>query len=176
MTHLKRILIIAGPNGAGKTTYASRYLPQTPYRNFVNADLIAKGLSPFDPDSVAIKAGRLMLETLDELAARGEDFAFETTLSGLGYVSRIREWQSNGYRVTIVFLKLKTADWAVERVAERVAQGGHNIPPDVIRRRFEGGWQKFCEVYRDLCDDWAVVDNSGEDPVIIEWSEKYEAD
>ena len=175
MATRKRILIIAGPNGAGKTTYANAWLQKGGYRHFVNADLIAKGLSPFDPDAAAVQAGRLMLEKLDELAARGESFAFETTLSGLGYVRRIQEWKKQGYRITLVFLRLQDPEQSVERVAQRVSLGGHNIPPEVARRRFGKGLANFYEVYRNLVHDWALVDNSGENPVMIERSDRYEA-
>src|SRR6185503_11583892 len=125
----KRILILAGPNGAGKTTFAREFLPdEAQCPTFVNADLIAAGLSPFRPEAAAMRAGRLMLELLDELVARHESFAFETTLADRGYARRIAVWQAAGYHVTILFLALPSADAAIQRVQERVAQGGHDIP------------------------------------------------
>src|SRR5690348_1733389 len=132
----KRILILAGPNGAGKTTFAGEFLPdEAQCPTFVNADLIAAELSPLRPELAAMRAGRLMLERIGDLVARGESFAFETTLADRGYVRRIAGWQRAGYHVTILFLSLPSADAAIERVQLRVAQGGHAIPEEVIRRR-----------------------------------------
>lgn len=169
----KTILIIAGPNGAGKTTFAEEFLPneaQCPI--FVNADLIAKGLAPFSPETAAVKAGRLMLEAIAEHEAKGESFAFETTLSGLSYARRIPQWQAQGYHVTLLFLSLPSAEMAMARVAERVRQGGHAVPDAVVRRRFAAGWKNFNEIYQKLVDAWALYDNSGDEPVLMEWSEK----
>lgn len=174
MSAPKRILIIAGPNGAGKTTYARACLPNSEYRHFVNADLIASGLSPFDPDAVAIQAGRLMIQRLEELSEEGESFAFETTLSGLAYVEKIQAWKVLGYRIKIVFLMLESAELSIERVAQRVRLGGHNIPAEVVRRRFAAGLKNFREVYQQLSDSWALVENSGEEAVTIDWSEADE--
>ena len=140
----KRIMIIAGPNGAGKTTFAREFLPnEADCRNFVNADLIAAGLSPFAPELAAFKAGRLMLEAISEHARRGESFAFETTLSGLTYAQMIPAWQADGYSVTLIFLSLPNAEMALARVAGRVAQGGHNVPEVIVRRRFAAGIRNF---------------------------------
>ncbi len=170
-----KIVIIAGPNGAGKTTFARSFLPQEAQcPRFINADLIAAGLSPFAPEAAAIKAGRLMLREIDEAAARMENFAFETTLSGLGYLRRIKEWQGRGYHVKLMFLSLPSVEMALTRVAERVRQGGRNIPEAVIRRRFVSGPRNFDLHYRNAVDSWAMHDNSGEEPVLIEWSEKYD--
>ena len=169
----KKIIIIAGPNGAGKTTFARSFLPaEAQCPRFINADLIAAGLSPFAPESVAIKAGRLMLEEVDACVRRGESFAFETTLSGLGYLRHIQQWQALGYRVSLYFLRLPNVEVAIARVAERVLQGGHNIPESVIRRRFISGWNNFERSFRDGVDDWALYDNSGSMPVMLEWGEK----
>ena len=169
---LPRIVIIAGPNGAGKTTFARAFLPQeAQLPRFINADLIAAGLSPFAPDTAAIKAARLMLEEIAGCASRQESFAFETTLAGLGYLRHIREWKEAGYHVSIFFLALPTAELAIARVAERVLHGGHNIPEDVIRRRFEAGRNNFNRRYRAVVDAWALHDNAGEEPVLIEWGE-----
>ncbi|WP_232071618.1 zeta toxin family protein [Paraburkholderia pallida] len=137
-----------------------------------NADLIAAGLAPFAPETAAIKAGRLMLEEIERSARRNESFAFETTLSGLGYLRHIARWQAQGYRVSVYFLKLPDAETAIALVASRVRQGGHDIPEEVIRRRFAAGWDNFCNHYRGLADDWAVYDNTGDVPVLLEWGEK----
>ena len=169
---LPKIVIIAGPNGAGKTTFARAFLPQEAQcPHFINADLIAAGLSPFAPEAAAIKAGRLMLEELAACAARRESFAFETTLAGLGYLRHIRAWKASGYHVSLFFLGLPSVDLAIARVAERVRQGGHDIPEDVIRRRFEAGRRNFERHYRAAVDAWALYDNAGEEPVLIEWGE-----
>lgn len=164
----KRIVIIAGPNGAGKTTFAREYLPnEADCPIFVNADLIAAGLSPFQPDRVAIRAGRLMLNQIYEHVRKGDSFAFETTLSGRGYMRLIPRWQEQGYLVKLIFLKLATADVAIARVQQRVQEGGHNVPEPVIRRRFHKGWDNFESVYRELVDDWVLYDNSGIQPILV---------
>jgi len=166
----KKILIIAGPNGAGKTTFAKSFLPQEAQcLSFINADLIAAGLSPFEPEAAAIQAGRLMLEKIHTCAMRGENFAFETTLSGLSYLQHIRQWRNMGYRVSLYFLALPSADVAVERVVERVRQGGHNIAETVIRRRFAAGLRNFEQYYQTSVDDWVLFDNSEPVPVILQW-------
>ena len=168
-----RVIIIAGPNGAGKTTFAREFLPQEAgCPIFVNADLIAAGLSPFDPERAAIQAGRLTLQAIAQHVARGESFAFETTLSGRAYARQIPQWRALGYRVELFFLSLPSADMAVQRVAERVRQGGHNIPAATIRRRFEAGWRLLTEVVQPLVDQWVLFDNAGEEPVLMDWSDK----
>jgi predicted ABC-type ATPase len=165
----KRIIIIAGPNGAGKSTFAREFLPNEGNCSvFVNADLIAAGLSPFAPEKAAIRAGRLMLEEVHRHAAAGRNFAFETTLSGRGYAPLIAHWQAAGYAVQLVFLRLPSIEMAVERVAVRVTQGGHNIPPEVIARRFTKGWHNFEHLYRERVDGWQVFDNSGESAVLLD--------
>ncbi|HEY4082841.1 MAG TPA: zeta toxin family protein [Burkholderiaceae bacterium] len=167
-----KIIIIAGPNGAGKTTFARAFLPQEAQcPRFINADLIAAGLSPFAPETAAIKAGRLMLQEIEVCVTRHESFAYETTLSGLGYLRHIEAWRRAGYHVSLFFLSLPSADFAVARVAERVRQGGHNIPEDVIRRRFAAGRRNFDVRYRPAVDAWALYDNAGEEPQLIEWGE-----
>ena len=168
----KKIIIIAGPNGAGKTTFARSFLPQEAQcPRFINADLIAAGLSPFAPETAAIKAGRLMLEEVAACVGRGESFAFETTLSGLGYLRHIDQWHAQGYRVDLYFLALPSAEAAVARVAERGSQGGHDIPEPVIRRRFVTGRRNFDQHYKTKVDTWALYDNAGTTPVLLEWGE-----
>jgi predicted ABC-type ATPase len=169
----RKIIIIAGPNGAGKTTFARSFLPaEARLTRFINADLIAAGLAPFAPGNAAVKAGRLMLEEIEACAQHGKSFAFETTLSGFSYLRHIRQWQAQGYRVSLFFLKLPDAEAAIARVAGRVRQGGHDIPADVIRRRFASGWRNFLNHYRPVVDDWALYDNTGDAPVLLEWGEK----
>ena len=169
MTNSKKIIIIAGPNGAGKTTFAMEFLPnEADTLTFINADLIAAGLNPLQPESEAMQAGRLMLRMIDDRVRRGESFAFETTLSGRGYARMIREWQEQGYWVKLYFLRLPAPETSIVRVRQRVLEGGHNIPEDVIRRRFHGGWENFNSLYRDLVDEWAVYDNSEGPPVLLE--------
>ena len=129
---LKKIIIIAGPNGAGKTTFARDFLPaEAQTLKFINADLIAAGLAPFNPETASISAGRLMLEEIDESVEAGKSFAFETTLSGLAYLKKIKEWQKRGYDVKLWFLSLPNDDIAVSRVAFRVQQGGHIMTVDL---------------------------------------------
>jgi predicted ABC-type ATPase len=168
---LEKIIIIARPNGAGKTTFARDFLPgEAQTLRFINADLIAAGLAPFDPESASFKAGRLMLEEIDECVDTGKSFAFETTLSGLAYLRKIELWQRLGYQVKLWFLSLPNEDIAVSRVARRVAQGGHNIPEAVIRRRFKAGLENFHDRYSKVVDSWALYDNYGIEPKLIDWS------
>ena len=137
----------------------------------MNADLIAAGLSPLKPELAAIRAGRLVLREIDRLAAERVDFAFETTLSGLGYVRRMRAWKRAGYRIVIVYLRLQSTRLALRRIAARVREGGHDVPrPDVVRR-FGRGWDNFRRIYRRLADVWTVYDNSGREPRLLERSE-----
>lgn len=164
----KKIVIIAGPNGAGKTTFAREFLPrEAECPDFINVDLIAAGLSPFDPDRAALRAGRLVIEEIKRRVLAGESFAFETTLAGRNYARLIPQWRAAGYYVKLIFLSLPTADVAVARVAARVAQGGHNIPEEVIRRRFDAGLRNFDGLYRKLVDTWVVYENSGPAPVPV---------
>ncbi len=165
----KKCYIIAGPNGAGKTTFATEFLPiEVECLNFINADLIAQGLSPFQPEKMAIESGRLMLQHIDESVRKNESFAFETTLSGKGYIKKIRDWKSKGYEVIIYYLKLPSVEFAIERVKLRVSQGGHNVPEPDIRRRFERSWNNFHAIYKKLVDSWSVFDTSGTQPVVID--------
>lgn len=172
MSEPQRIIIIAGPNGAGKTTFAREFLPQEAHcPDFINADLIAAGLSPFNPEAAALRAGRLMLEEMATRIRHARSFAFETTLSGSAYARQIPEWRKLGYHVKLIFLTLPSADMAVARVAARVAQGGHWIPEAVIRRRFVSGRQNFADLYRPLVNAWVLYDNSNALPVLIEREE-----
>ncbi|MCG2751076.1 MAG: zeta toxin family protein [Desulfobacteraceae bacterium] len=165
----KKIIIIAGPNGAGKTTFAEEFLPkEANCPVFVNADLIAAGLAPFDPDRVAFKAGRLMLEEIFKNVRRGESFAFETTLSGRGYSSMIPAWRTDGFTVKLFFLQLASPDLAVARVCQRVREGGHNVPEPTIRRRFTAGLKNYEKIYKPIVDEWALYDNSGGFPVLLD--------
>ena len=169
----RKVIIIAGPNGAGKTTFAREFLPnEAGCPVFVNADLIAAGLAPFAPETAAVQAGRLMLQELSRHFAARENFAFETTLAGRGYVHHIRAWQAAGYRVKLIFLQLDSPEEAIARVAQRVRQGGHAIPEATIRRRFAAGRENFERLYAPLVGAWALYDNAGATPVLLDWSEK----
>ncbi len=159
------VYIIAGANGAGKTTFATQYLPShAKCRHFVNADLIARGIEPFAPQSASIKAGRIMLEQLRALANQGVDFAFESTLAGRTYLSFLKGLKAKGYTVHIFFLWTPTVNLSLSRIKERVAQGGHHIPPQDVRRRFKKSLVNFLDGYRELADYWHMVDNSQMSP------------
>jgi predicted ABC-type ATPase len=162
------IHIIAGPNGAGKTTFAREFLLAEGHAPvFINADLIAAGLSPFDPARAAIRAGRIMLELIAESAFRRESFAFETTLSSRNYLAKLPLWRAAGYMSALHFFSLPTADMAVARVKQRVAQAGHSIPESVVRRRFDSGLHNFEHVYKDAVDTWTHYESSNCDPVVV---------
>lgn len=157
----KNLYIISGCNGAGKTTASFTVLPEIlQCREFVNADEIARGLSPFNPDSVAIEAGRLMLQRIDELLERDETFSIETTLATKSYINLVRQAQTKGYRVHLIFFWLETPELAVQRVAERVSKGGHNIPLEVIRRRYTAGIRNLFNIFMSEVDLWMIYDNS----------------
>jgi predicted ABC-type ATPase len=157
---------------APENTFAREFLPHEAHcPDFINADLIAAGLSPFNPEAAALRAGRLMLEEMASRVAQARSFAFETTLSGSAYARQIPDWRKRGYHVKLVFLSLPSAEMAVARVAARVEQGGHSIPEPVIRRRFETGLRNFHEVYKPLVDAWALYDNSDTFPVLIDRQE-----
>ncbi|MGH7484682.1 MAG: AAA family ATPase [bacterium] len=165
----RKVIIFAGPNGAGKTTFAREFLPaEAGLPIFVNADLIAAGFSPFDPDAAAFRAGRMMLEEIDRHAEAGRSFAFETTLSGHTYLRRVNSWRAAGFTVVMIFLSLNSADEAISRVEMRARQGGHNVPPDVIRRRFASGMRNFLDVYRHRVDHWQWFDSSKRKPRLLE--------
>ena len=162
------VIAIAGPNGAGKTTIAETFLHELlGVRQYVNADTIARGLSQFEPEKVAIEAGRENLRRLEELAARGETFAFETTLAGRAYAGRIRRWKEQGYLFILGFFWMPRVELALERVAKRVLSGGHGIPEHVVRQRYTRGIDNFFDLYQPLADEWAVYDNSGSEPRLV---------
>ncbi|MBO4906105.1 MAG: zeta toxin family protein [Bacteroidaceae bacterium] len=156
-----KLYIIAGCNGAGKTTASFTVLPEMlNCHEFVNADEIAKGLSPFNPEGVAIQAGRLMIERILHLLKEGVTFAFETTLATRSYVNLIQRAQKRGYFVTLLFFSLSSPEQAVARVAKRVSEGGHNIPTNVVLRRYDAGLINFFQLYTPVCDYWTLYDNS----------------
>jgi predicted ABC-type ATPase len=164
-----RCIIIAGPNGSGKTTFAREFLlREVGVIHFVNADLIASGLSPLRPELAARQAGRLVLRELTRLANARKNFAFESTLSGRTYLRLLKKWKSAGYRIEIVFLSLPSVHLALQRIAGRVRQGGHDVPKSDVMRRFDRSWRNFHALYRPLADGWALYDNSGSAPQLLE--------
>ncbi|MBQ9645192.1 MAG: zeta toxin family protein [Prevotella sp.] len=157
----KNLYIISGCNGAGKTTASYTVLPEIlDCREFVNADEIARGLSPFNPEGMAIEAGRLMLSRIEELLSREETFSIETTLATKSYLNLVRRAQAKGYHVNIVFFWLRTPELAIQRVVERVQHGGHNIPEYIIRRRYEAGFNNLFHLFIPEVDYWGIYDNS----------------
>lgn len=162
------VYLIAGPNGAGKTTFATEFLPDfVKCRQFLNADLIAAGLSPFAPETQNVRAGRLQLIRIRELANAGEDFGFETTLAGRTYLPRLRKLRTDGYRVAMFFLWLPTVQMAIERVANRVREGGHNVPEADIRRRHRNGLRNLMRDFLPMADSWWIFDASCLPPVLL---------
>lgn len=162
------IVILGGPNGAGKTTAAQVVLPgKLRIREFVNADEIARGLSPFNSDSAALAAGRLMIERMRTLVRDGQSFAFETTCAGRGYVRLLRQCKMAGWRVTLVYLWLPSPEAAIDRVAQRVRAGGHAIPPDVVVRRYWAGLSNMRDLYLPLADAASIFDNSDDGRILI---------
>lgn len=161
------IFIIAGCNGAGKTTAAYNLLPNVfKTVEFVNADEIARGLSPFNPSGVAFQAGRIMLERLAQLIRENKSFSFETTLSGFSYLNFIKIAKEKEYGITFFFVYLNSVELAIERVALRVSKGGHTIPEEVIRRRYNKGLHNFIK-YTAVADDWYIYDNSGSEYQLV---------
>lgn len=154
------LYIIGGPNGAGKTTTALRVFPRLGVTAFINADIIAQGISPLDVESAARAAGRIMLSEMERHLSRGDDFALETTLASRSLAPFVRRCKDAGYRFNLIYVWLRDADLAVERVGRRVKAGGHHIPEDVIRRRYERGRANFFGLYQDLADEWSIIDNS----------------
>jgi predicted ABC-type ATPase len=171
----KKILIIAGPNGAGKTTFATEFLPrEAECPNFINADLIAEGINPFRPEASSIQASKMMIEMMKTYVKRGESFSFETTLSGKNYARYIPEWRKEGYKVKLYFLRLPDSEFAVARVKQRVKEGGHNVPENVVHRRYHSGLSNFETLYKAIVDEWVLVDNAGEWPVFIDEGERHD--
>jgi len=165
---MPNLYIIAGCNGAGKTTASYTVLPEIlDCKEFINADEIAKGLSPFQPEKVAIQSGRIMLKRIDELLTSKADFAFETTLSSKSYVNTVKEAQENGYNVTLIYFWLNSVDLAKERVKVRVTEGGHNIPTEVIERRYKLGLENLFKLFIPIVDSWMIFDNSSNDSNLI---------
>jgi len=159
---------VAGSNGAGKTTFATRFLPKYAHcKVFVNADLIAKGLSPFDPDAAAFPAGRIVLQMIRENLSKKFDFGFETTLSGKTYLPLLRDARKSGYQIHFYFLWLPSPGLAIKRIADRVKAGGHDVPAVAVRRRYISGVQNFFNAYVSLADMWIVFDNSGSVPMEV---------
>jgi predicted ABC-type ATPase len=172
---MKKLYIIAGCNGAGKTTASYTILPEIlDCDEFVNADEIAKGLSPFRPEKAGIQAGRLMLQRIKSLITKEQDFAFETTLATKSYKNFVADTQTDGYSVTLIFFYLSSQDLAVKRVETRVKEGGHDIPENVIRRRYENGLKKFFNIYSSIVDEWMFIENSGEPYQLIAQKTKSE--
>jgi len=165
---MPNLYIIAGCNGAGKTTASFTILPKMlDCREFVNADEIARGISPFQPEKVAIKAGKVMLTRIEELLAEETDFAIETTLTTTTYKKTIRRAQDSGYEVTLLFFWLNSEKLAIDRVKQRVKEGGHNIPEETIRRRYHRGIKNLLDIFSDICDNYMIIDNSNEKSVYI---------
>ena len=170
-----KLHIIAGPNGSGKTTFVYKFLPEyVRCLNFVNADLISLGLSPFSPEAVALRSGKIMLDQIHTLSERRLDFGFETTLAGKTYVNLLKKLKNAGYEVNLFFLWLRNVELAIERVAERVRKGGHDVPENVVRRRYDRGIFNLFHVYRDLLDTWTLFDNSTESPRIMAYEDHGE--
>lgn len=164
----KAVYIIAGPNGSGKTTFANMFLPDyVKCPNFVNADLIAQGLAPFQPRAAAIKSGKLVLQQIHEYADRGVDFAFETTLAGKSYVNLLTALKARGYASHLFFLWIPGPELAMARIKDRVAEGGHHVPAVDIRRRFVRSINNFFTLYKSMFDSWMLFDNSKAKPVLI---------
>jgi len=165
---VKKLYIIAGCNGAGKTTASYTILPEIlDCQEFVNADEIARGLSPFRPENESFEAGRLMLKRIDDLLAKGQSFAFETTLSTRSYVQLVDRARQLSYQVTCLFFYLESEELAISRVENRVKEGGHFIPEDIIRRRYKRGLKNFFNLFLPALDNWLFIDNSGDQYEII---------
>lgn len=165
---MPNLYLIAGCNGAGKTTASFTILPEIlQVKEFVNADSIAAGLSPFNVEKVAFEAGRIMLQRIQQLMEEKENFAFETTLSTRSYVSLIKKAKTNGYKITLLYFCLISPDFAKQRVAKRVRQGGHNIPDEVVERRYYRGISNLLNLYIPIVDNWTVIDNMDLEPNII---------
>ena len=174
---MKRLYVISGCNGAGKTTASYTILPEIlECDEFVNADEIARGLSPFNPNSTSIQAGRLMLSRIKLLLNKGENFAFETTLSTRSYTKFIAEAKSKGYNITLLFFWLNSEDLAVKRVQVRVEEGGHHIPEEVIRRRYNNGLSNFFKLYKPIVDDWIFINSSSKSYKIVAEGTRFDVE
>ncbi len=172
---MRKLYIIAGPNGAGKTVASYTILPEIfNVKEFVNADEIARGISPFNSDKIGIKAGRLLVLRTRELLKENETFAVETTLATRSYVKLIEKAQKRGYEVILLFMSLNTMELAIKRVKTRVDEGGHNIKLEVIKRRFNSGLNNLIDIYIPIVDRWILVDNSGEEFHIIAQGDQSE--
>ncbi len=163
---MPEIYVIGGCNGSGKTTFALNIFPNIGNVEFINADIIAAQLNPDNPDKVAIQASRIMLNRLKFLAQQKADFAFETTLAARSFAPFLRRCQAQGYQVNLIYVWLNTVELAITRVTLRVASGGHNIPEDTIRRRYDRGRKNFLELYSKLANRWQVYDNSSNNQLI----------
>lgn len=162
---MPNVIVIAGPNGAGKSTFAPALLRDTlGILEYVNADTIAEGLSAFAPENASFDAGRVMLGRLHELASHQRDFAFETTLASKFFAGWLKDLQANGYRVSLVFLWLRNVEFAIERVNERVRLGGHSIPEETIRRRYERSLKNLFDLYLPIADAWRIFNSAPEKP------------
>ena len=173
---MPELVIIGGPNGAGKTSWALRYLePTLGIREFINADEIARGLSPLDPDEFAFSAGRALINRVHACADARENFAFETTCAGRGHVRLLRKCRDNGYMLTLVFLWLPSVEAAIARVGRRVTEGGHNVPTAIIGRRYRAGLQNMRQLYLPLVDRGLIYDNSDKGGLLIAEHRPYKA-
>ena len=162
------VYVIGGANGAGKTTTSLILLPtRLNVIEFVNADAIAAGISPLNPESMAMQAGRIMLERLELLSASGANFAFETTLASRTFAPFLQKCKDRGYAIALIYFWLRSADLAIERVSRRVAAGGHSIPDDVVRRRYERGRTNLTSLYLPLVDEWMIFDNSESESILV---------
>jgi len=165
---LPNIYLIAGCNGAGKTTASYTMLPKMlDCKEFVNADNIASGLSPFQPESVSIEAGKMLLERIDKLIEMNVDFAIETTLSGRNYLVKIRRWQKRSYKIILVFFWLRSSLLALERIKNRVSMGGHSVPEKIVFERYHKGLKNLFNNFIPICDSWFIIDNSDSKPLMI---------
>lgn len=165
---MPHVIVIAGSNGSGKSTAAPTLLKDTVHINdFVNADVIAQGLSAFQPEKAAMQAGRIMLDRIKTLAEENSDFAFETTLASRTFAGGIKKWKKRGYRFHLVFLWLKDVELAISRVADRIKMGGHSVPEETIRRRYKAGLMNFFNLYCPIADSWQLYDNSDADELSL---------
>nr|VFK16479.1 MAG: Predicted ABC-type ATPase [Candidatus Kentron sp. LPFa]VFK25405.1 MAG: Predicted ABC-type ATPase [Candidatus Kentron sp. LPFa] len=171
----KKCFIIAGPNGAGKTTFARDFLPKEgACIDYLNADLIASGLSPFAPENAAVMAGKIMLREMERCVNESKSFAFETTLSGVSYVKKIESWRRSEYEIILWYFSLPSVEMAIERVRYRVEQGGHGIPESVIRRRFKRSRTNLENLFKPIVDAWMVLDTSSSRPILIGTSNNHD--